>query len=543
MKVWFAVILTVLASSSTAAQTSISSDISADTTWGAAIPCPIVLEFPIFVRNGATLTILPGCVVRAQPQRGPAVDRTQLAGALIVTQNGRLNAVGSANAPIVFTTAAVDNDANAIADDAGGFLVPWAPGDSFLDAAPTTDPLAPLNPQGAQTAGLWGGVIVLGNAPTNLGNAAPCTAGAAGESTLVFSLFPLSALDLCYGGRQPHDNSGTLSFVSIRHTGANYGEDTMDCLRLAGVGDGTKISHIECTTAFDDGLSIEGGTVRSDHVAVFFAGDDGFDIDEGHVGVHQFWFGIMPHFLQGDQSPYGESSGDTACEFDGDDFGTNVELRSDGTPWPFSGVAIFNMTIVGPVPDPGVTPGGVFAAPFPSRICELRNGFAGEIFNSIIVNGGFGDGIEVFDGAGSTPPFDATVNAANDLIAIHASTFDDVGGPTAPTSTALANGDAKVTRFGGLPGVAGQNCYNSALAPASVLVDERWVTLNPSPPFGRLIGPVSFDPRPSPGLCTFGGVNPFTPGVDSSATYRGAFQPGQPLWTDGWTTPSLAGLF
>jgi hypothetical protein len=52
------------------------------------------------------------------------------------------------------------------------------------------------------------------------------------------------------------------------------------------------------------------------------------------------------------------------------------------------------------------------------------------------------------------------------------------------------------------------------------------------------------DPRPAFGLIGLGqGVAPAGPGLDSSATYRGAFERTAPtLWTTGWTVLNKAGL-
>ena len=90
------------------AQTIVGTDVITNTTWGgAANPSPIILQQPIFVKAGATLTILPGTIVRGQPRSGPVVDGSTVGtpGALIITQNGRLVANGAANNPIVMTTA------------------------------------------------------------------------------------------------------------------------------------------------------------------------------------------------------------------------------------------------------------------------------------------------------------------------------------------------------------------------------------------------------------------------------------------------------
>src|SRR5499426_946206 len=112
-------------------ETSVAADITVDTTWSGEM----ILQQPIFVKNGATLTITPGTIVRGQPRTGPVVAGVIAGspGALIVTQNGRIRAEGSANAPIIMTTAAVDNNgplgvgpADNIADDDNG--------DGFEDA-------------------------------------------------------------------------------------------------------------------------------------------------------------------------------------------------------------------------------------------------------------------------------------------------------------------------------------------------------------------------------------------------------------------------
>ena len=534
------------------AQTSVTADVTVDTTWGVgANACPIILENPIFVKDGATLTILPGCIVRGQPRTGPVVPGSTVGspGALIVSRTGRINAIGSETAPIVFTTAAVDADGDDVADGAPGAFTAWTPGATFLDDAPTTDPLSPLNPDGFENVQLWGSVVVLGNAPTNLSDAVACSAGQPGERTIEGLTIPgFSVADSCYGGVDPHDNSGTLSFVSIRHAGDEIGEgNELNCLSTGGVGDGTVISFVECLYNFDDGFEAFGGTHDMDHIVAYGIGDDSIDLDQGYTGVIQFALTVMPHYNENDGDDFGSGSGDTACEWDGDDFDetpSNVNTRAlDGVPWPFSNAQVYNMTVIGGIADAGVTNPAADPKTAGSRLCRLRNGFGGDLFNSIVVNGGSADGIQITGGGAAG--FDTTSNVSAGLVAVFASTFDDVGAATTTTLAALANGDALVTDFGGLAGLPGANCYNSAVAPASVLVDEDAATLDPDT--GRLLtgrpgGVEIMDPRPSPGLCTFGGVNPFAPGTDASATYRGAFQAGQPLWTDGWTGIDQGGL-
>jgi hypothetical protein len=115
--------LTLAVSAASAfAQTTVSSNVTADTTWNLA-GSPYILESTIFVNNNATLTIDPGVIVRGQPRTA-----STLPGALVITQSGSIIANGNAGNPIIFTTAAIDVDADDVADDDGAVtpaLVKW----------------------------------------------------------------------------------------------------------------------------------------------------------------------------------------------------------------------------------------------------------------------------------------------------------------------------------------------------------------------------------------------------------------------------------
>ena len=118
------------------------------------------------------------------------------------------------------------------------------------------------------------------------------------------------------------------------------------------------IENVEVYCNFDDGFEWFGGTVNGKNLAVFFVGDDMFDLDEGYTGVNQFMFGIMPFFNENDGAAYGSASGDKAGENDGDNYrpdnvalNNNVTVRInidqsvvDPTPWPLSYPIEYNMT-------------------------------------------------------------------------------------------------------------------------------------------------------------------------------------------------------
>jgi hypothetical protein len=539
--------------------TVVSTDVTVNTTWSGLV----ILQQPIFVKNNAILTILPGTVVRGQPRSAAVVPGSTAGtpGTLVVTQNGRLVANASASNPIIMTTAAVDNNNDGIADDVDapiGFEDEWVAGDLFLDDNCQQEPLAPLNKAGVSNTALWGGLVLLGHAPTNLANKCGVGYGKCTVEGLTVPGFP--AADATYGGVLPHDNSGIVRFVSIRHAGDEIGNSNeLNGLSMGGVGDGTIIENVEVYANFDDGFEWFGGTVNGKNLHVAYVGDDMFDADEGYTGVNQFLFGIMPFFNENGGTPYGSASGDKGCEFDGENFrpdnvafNDNLNVRedvtgtvADPTPWPLSNLAVYNMTIIGSTPDagPDFTPVSAAAT---NRGCQFRNGFAGDVFNSIVVNTGAETGIEVDTNAATSPPGFSTVDNANaGLINLVCSTLDDGAALAAQETTVVTNGNALAISLGGVaPG------SNNAVNPAGFGLVNEDTTFDPT---GNAAGKLVAALKPSPiDPHTAGGGFPPPPiagcpaprgtGIDAAATYRGAFATGAALWTNGWTTLSIADL-
>ena len=195
----------------------VSANITADTTWSASNT--YVLKDYIFVEPGATLTIEAGTTIKADVGTGDSAP------ALIVTQGAKINAAGTASNPIVFTSV---NDTGSLTKD---------------------------------DKGLWGGLIILGNAPinsngssnadnsplTNTIEGVPTTSGISGKS--------IPASYSLYGGTDASDDSGVLQYVSIRHGGAEIGSgNEINGLTLGGVGNGTTINNIEVFANKDDGI-------------------------------------------------------------------------------------------------------------------------------------------------------------------------------------------------------------------------------------------------------------------------------------------------
>jgi uncharacterized membrane protein/major membrane immunogen (membrane-anchored lipoprotein) len=116
--------------------------------------------------------------------------------------------------------------------------------------------------------GEWGGLVLIGKAPIH-GDTKTYEAG-----------------DQVGGGDVADDNSGTLKYVIIKHTGFEVEVDKeLNGLSLLAVGSGTTISDIAVIGSADDGIEIWGGTVNLSNVYVYNAGDDSLDTDLGYTGT------------------------------------------------------------------------------------------------------------------------------------------------------------------------------------------------------------------------------------------------------------------
>lgn len=220
-------------------QTQISGVINRDYTFTNDVAW--VLSGRVIVAAGATLTIEAGTIVKG------AVGQGASASVLLIARGADIIANGTSADPIVFTSA-LDNV------NVGEFA-------STLD----------IN----NDLGLWGGVLILGNAPI-----------VAEASEVQIEGIPTSVSEGLYGGSDPMDNSGSFTYCSIRFTGQQLGPgNELQGLTLGGVGNGTTISHVESINSADDGIEIFGGTVNISNFIVLNPDDDGFDADQGWIGT------------------------------------------------------------------------------------------------------------------------------------------------------------------------------------------------------------------------------------------------------------------
>lgn len=230
-----------------------------------------VLKGYVYVPNNITLTIEPGTVIKSDVQEK---------GALCIERGGKIQAVGTASKPIVFTSG---------------------------------------KPAGERQPGDWGGVVILGNAPTNR------------TSTPVIE----GGLDRPYGGTNAADNSGTLKYVRIEYAGiAAFPGSEINGLTLGGVGSGTTLENIQVIYPNDDAYEFFGGTVNAKNLVAFGTADDDFDFDFGYTGKIQFAVCLRdPLFV------------------DNGDAGNGIEADNDGsgtTATPYTRPVLSNFTFIGP---------------------------------------------------------------------------------------------------------------------------------------------------------------------------------------------------
>lgn len=187
----------------------------------------------VVVEEGATLFIEAGTTIQARDGQG------SVSTALIIAQGGKIEAVGTPQAPIVFT--------------------------SIYDQGQLDE----------SDQGLWGGIVILGKAPIS-----------ADATPSLIEGIPANVGYGEYGGTDATDNSGVLKYISIRHAGTLLGDgNELNGLTLGGVGSGTVIDNIEVVGNLDDGIEFFGGCVDASNLLVWAQGDDAFDIDQAYAGT------------------------------------------------------------------------------------------------------------------------------------------------------------------------------------------------------------------------------------------------------------------
>lgn len=452
-----------------AADVIVSGQISTDTTWTASNRYQ--LQGKVYVVNGATLTIEPGTVVQGRVSSGND------AAALVITRNAKINASGTVEKPIIFTSEL---------DQLNGNLT-------------------------ARDVGLWGGVVILGNATLNSrADSAVVPAPITDQVEGIVLTGGETALGT-YGGTNDDDNSGVFRYVSIRHGGAIVGTaNELNGLTLGGVGRGTTIEYVEVFANRDDAFEWFGGTVNARYLVAAFSGDDSFDYDQGYRGTLQFIFGLQADNRQNDSDD--GYLGDKAFEFDG-------ATAPEATATPIGGGFVFNATMIGI----GNTTRPNGAAASANVAMHLRDNGAHKIFNSV-----FTDYANIFQvDADEQPRIDAgELRFENNTFFSHIAA-NNVVNATGGTGVFASGSNLRPALL-----TAGGNSNTNPLLRGISRAANR-----------------GLDPRPAAGspVLTSAVTAPIG-GYAVATTYRGAFNAANwaagwtKLWTDGWFDLSSAGV-
>jgi hypothetical protein len=384
-----------------------------------------ILKGYVFVTERASLRIAAGSLI---------VSDTIQKGALIIERNARLFAEGTATEPIIFTSGKA---------------------------------------AGSRTPGDWGGIVLLGNAPTNR----------------VTEPIIEGGINSKYGGSIAADNSGSLKYVRIEFAGiAADPNSEINGLTCGGVGSGTTLENIQVSYGNDDAYEFFGGTVNPKNLIAFATADDDFDFDFGFVGRLQFGISLRdPAFV------------------DGGDAGNGIECDNDGTGTtaaPRTRPQLSNFTFVGPNGASGTAANHNFNT-------RWRRSTHFVLRNSILM--GYQKGGFQFESDSTAQAYiDGRSSFRHNLV--HA-----VVEPYKVSSTTLITAAAVKTKA---EGVDSSKTYTAA---TDIMLENPFSLTAPN------FAPKAGSPATAANAASFVGMSGFT-----STTYAGAV--GTTNWLQGWTS-------
>nr|WP_321223365.1 hypothetical protein [uncultured Psychroserpens sp.] len=146
-------------------------------------------------------------------------------------------------------------------------------GASIIAEGTSTDPIIFTSSRSVKKPGDWGGLFILGDAPTNnFGN----------EVALNYGLKPSAAQTLSYGGNNPDSSSGVLKFVRIEFAGKRTKDfGYFNALTLAGVGQQTIIENIMVSYCEGDSFHIMGGKLILDQMVSYKSAGNDYKFNNG----------------------------------------------------------------------------------------------------------------------------------------------------------------------------------------------------------------------------------------------------------------------
>lgn len=423
----------------------------------------------IHVTNGATLTIQPGTKIQG--------DYNTLASSLFIMRGAKIQAVGTADLPIVFTSS---------------------------------------RPVGNRQPGDWGGLLLVGNAPSSRsGNVIVEGTGTDGTQVVGGKNYEVTYS----GGTVATDNSGTLQYVRVEFAGyAPSLNNEFNGFTFAAIGSGTRASYLQTMAPLDDSYEFFGGGFDLDHLVAFETADDMLDMSEGFQGRIQYVIGynsvqLTPRTGAGFYATDLEGIENDGCAGSGCDNGFNQQ--------PFTIPLVANVTLIGCGDQSCVGAGGGWGM-------MLRRGTGGYYINSVF--GRFPQqGVslrdpETFARAGNS----ATPDLATSDLQVRNDYFVETGALFQPNTATPA------TQFS-------LDAAANSLTLGAGTAQSLFVTLPAKGSVPSGIGGFDFTPAAGSPIAT-GGMNSFTGKISAKAgsfvvptPYMGAVAPGGTKWWQGWT--------
>ncbi len=303
------VISLFIASIASAATVSVSDNIATSTTWTANNMYKLTKQ--IYVLPGATLTIEAGTVIASD---------TGIGGSLAVARGAKIYVNGTKDNPVIMTSSTD--------------VATWTP-----DAGHPTGH-DPKTGTWRAAANEWGNLTVMGKGLISASHYGGLQVGNNTKDPSGLNEKQMEGLTdpnySMYGGADDNDDSGSISYLSLRYGGKVIGlGNELNGLSLGGIGRETDIHHVEIMNNVDDGIEIWGGTVNLKYISIWNVGDDSLDVDEGWRGKGQFIFIVQGYSIDAKQ---GSGVGDNCFETDG---------AEDADAQPVTTSIIYNATVVG----------------------------------------------------------------------------------------------------------------------------------------------------------------------------------------------------
>jgi hypothetical protein len=446
-----------------------------------------------FVKSGVTLTIPAGTVLKG--------DKASK-GTLIIEPGAKLVANGTADKPVVFTSAQA---------------------------------------VGARDKGDWGGIVILGNAYVNQ-NKKPSIEGISPE--VLYGTIDAGLGNATVGVND--ENSGSLKYVRVEYAGIELTPNNeTNGVTFGAVGNGTAVDYVQVSYGGDDAFEWFGGSVNAKHLVALATWDDDFDTDFGYRGHVQFGVVVRAPFAA-------DQSGSTAFESDSQGNGNAIGTVCDGTNAGGCTQAVFsNITVLGPR-DYTRTLSGNY-----TRAMHIRRRTAISIYNSVIT--GWPTGLTM-DDAGTWDNYNAGTGEFLNNVLFVPILPTSVTNETFASGNAYYNGNAKATADiqalwensndivkGSVVGTSGSFISNWAAT-----ADPSKNVINPYTEFGLATAPfyagqnaTTYPSNPNfavadGNLVGFSAAELFPAAskvdldfFDKTVTYKGAFTTGAD-WTDGW---------